>query len=212
MISNIIAGIACLISAITVLVSWYYNHKSHLQYFESLKPLLSFKLTTCNNLLMLSVINTGQSEANSIKMDFEEIKGNGLSDNFRLSDIFTSELTLYPKEEISAHIACSGEAINAAFAPMVCIHVSYVEGNTQREVNYQRWVSYSEDKISSTTNTDSIEAILTEIAVSENRIANYLEGRWLTRQDEINSPPQSSLYKDIKRAVNNIGQTDEGCM
>lgn len=59
---------------------------------------------------------------------------------------------------------------------------------------------------------DSIREIsnrLNEISYSNNRMANYFEGRCLFKFDEINVIPNSSLYDDMKDAFQGMEHNKE---
>ena len=49
---------------------------------------------------------------------------------------------------------------------------------------------------------EDISRKLNEISCSSNRMANYFEGRFFLKSDVINAYPSSSMYKDLKDAIN----------
>ena len=60
---------------------------------------------------------------------------------------------------------------------------------------------------------DGIDGVIEEIrsiAYSNNRLANYIEGRTLFKFDELNVMPKSSLYKDLNDAINNNERKEFG--
>lgn len=56
---------------------------------------------------------------------------------------------------------------------------------------------------------ENIEDSIESISYSNNRMANYIEGRTLFLFDRMNVIPKSSLYKDMKDAFNNVEKEDE---
>ena len=58
-------------------------------------------------------------------------------------------------------------------------------------------------------NLENIEDSIESISYSNNRIANYIEGRTLFAFDRLNVFPHNSLYKDMKDAINNVDRSDE---
>lgn len=203
--ANKIAFISVLISGIAVVSSIYFSHQTRVQYIESLSPLLSFNLVE-EGMLYLIVTNTGQSEATDIEISFKELKNNGEKNELTIDNVFKNSLTLYPNEQITGYVAVSGRNIKTAIAPMLRVHVSYRKGNTQKMEQYSRWICYSgniNDNNSFERNLESISQKLNEISYSNNRMANYFEGKFLLKTDEISAYPYSSLYQDMKDAVNN---------
>ena len=211
-ISNTIAFISTLVSGIAVLSSIYFSHKTRVQYIDSLSPLLSFHLTEKTGLLYLTVKNTGQSEATDLEISFEELKNNGGENNFVIDEIFKNAMTLYPNEQITGYISRSGANIVTAIAPMIRVHVSFRKGNTKKNEQYSRWICYSgniDENNFLEKNLEDISRKLNEISYSNNRMANYFEGKFLLKTDEINAYPYSSLYQDMKDAVNNVERSSE---
>lgn len=45
---------------------------------------------------------------------------------------------------------------------------------------------------------------LNEISYSNNRMANYFEGRCLFKSDDLNVLPHGSLYQDMKEVFHNV--------
>ena len=208
--SNKIALLSVILSAIAVGSSIYFSYKTRKQYIESLNPLLSFQLVDNCGLLFLTIKNTGQSEAIEIKIIFDEISNNGEETLFNIAKIFKSELTLYPNEKVTGHIAKAGANISTEIAPTVKVHVSYIKGNNKKKAQYSRSICYAgetdnpiEDRLR------EIGSKLKEISASNNRMANYFSGNWLLTIDELNLQPQRNLYQDIKDGVNNKERPDE---
>ena len=213
--ANKIAFIATLVSACALLSSIYFNHKANAQYLNSLSPLLSCELSENAGVLYLAISNTGQSKATKIKVSLEKISNNGEQNKFVTDDIFKEELELYPNEKIMGQIAFSGGNVVTRIAPIIQMRVSYCEGNTQKTVKYDRKVCFTK---SIDKNEDISEKIgdiskkLNEISYSNNRMANYFEGRCLFKFDELNVLPHNSLYKDMKDAFHDVehSESEEG--
>lgn len=121
-------------------------------------------------------------------------------------------MTLYPNEQITGYISRSGANIVTAIAPMIRVHVSFRKGNTKKNEQYSRWICYSgniDENNFLEKNLEDISRKLNEISYSNNRMANYFEGKFLLKTDEINAYPYSSLYQDMKDAVNNVERSSE---
>ena len=69
-LSDYIACISLVISIIALIANIITNKKNHKQYIESLKPLLSFEFFEINGVLLLSIKNTGQTEAKNIRIKY----------------------------------------------------------------------------------------------------------------------------------------------
>lgn len=210
--ANKIALVSTVISGIAVLSSIYFSHKTRKQYLNSLNPLLSFHLASHRERLYLSVTNTGQSVANNINLIFDNIENNGDKNKIELEGIFKTPFTLYPTEKISGYVADDGKNLWTQTAPIIHIQISYESGNTHKQEHYSRIICYSENIETNTAIKNSLNEIsskLNEISYSNNRMANYFTGEWLTKFDELNVRPSRSLYQDIKDGANNIDRTDE---
>ena len=207
--TNKIAIVSVIFSALAVGSSIYFGCKTRQQYIESLSPLLSFQLTN-DGLLMLTMKNTGHSEAKNIKIVFKDIRNNGEKNEFVLDKLFENEITLYPNEKVVGHIAIAGANISTTIAPVVEVEVSYIKGNTKKKEHYIRNISYAgtddnpiEDRLR------DINSKLREISYSSNRMANYFSGNWLLPMDIINLRPERNLYQDMKDVKNNNERLDE---
>lgn len=208
--ANKIATISVVFSGIAVMSSIYFSYKTRRQYIESINPLLSFQLINNAGLLMLTMKNTGQSEAKDIKITFKNITNNGGKTDFMLDKLFENEITLYPNEKVVGHIAIAGANIATEISPVVEVEISYIKGNTKREEYYIRKVCYAgetdnpiEDRLR------DINSKLKEISYSNNRMANYFSGDWLLTTDEMDLKPQRNLYQDMKDAKNSIERPEE---
>ncbi len=194
-----------------ILLFFSYGEYKHArkEYIESLDPLLSFKLVSENNKLMLKIKNTGKSQATNITVDLLELKNNG-DEKIERSNYLDEEFMLYPEEEICSFIAFSGKDTSTPVFPFLKINVRYKKGNTHKIESYERTVHFTEStnllplETIMNESLNSISNKLNEISYSNNRMANYFEGRYLSKFDELNVLPHNSLYKDIKDAVHNI--------
>lgn len=205
--ANKIAFIATLVSACALISSIYFNHKTNVQYLNSLSPLLSCELSEIAGVLYLTISNTGQSKATKIKVSLDRIINNGERNEFVSDDIFKEELELYPNERITGRIAFSGENIVTGIAPVVQMSLNYREGNTQKILKYNRRVCFTrrvENNSDISEKIGDISKKLNEISYSNNRMANYFEGRCLFKSDELNVFPHGSLYQDMKEAFHNV--------
>ena len=203
--ANIIALVSVIISGIAVLSSTYFSVQTRKQYIDSLSPLLSFRLYEKSGYLFLRIENTGQSEATEIFLTFKELSNNGEQNKFELDEILKSELTLYPNETVTGGICRSGRNIVTSIAPVIKIEVSYIKGNTKEKIQFFRCICYTgtnDENVFMKCELEDISRKLNEISCSSNRMANYFEGRFFLKSDVINAYPSSSMYKDLKDAIN----------
>lgn len=207
-ISNIIASISAIIALGVLIVTIVSNIKNNKRYINSLKPLLSFEFYQINGMLVLAVKNTGMTEATKIKLKIKKIKNNGDNNKLMLDDLFKSEFMLYPTEEVQGIIGIYGERIDKEVFPMLEIDISYIQGNDNKDINYSRTISFKKN-IYGRNQLSRIEDSIESISYSNNRIANYIEGRTLFAFDRLNVFPHNSLYKDMKDAINNVDRPDE---
>ncbi len=207
-ISNIIASISAIIALGALIVTIVSNIKNNKRYINSLKPLLSFEFYQINEMLILAVKNTGMTEATNIKLKIKKIKNNGDNNKLMLDDLFKSEFMLYPTEEVQGIIGIYGERIDKEVFPMLDIDISYIQGNDNKDINYSRTISFKKN-IYGRNQLSRIEDSIESISYSNNRIANYIEGRKLFAFDRLNVFPHNSLYKDMKDAINNVDRPDE---
>lgn len=201
-LSDYIAIFSVFVAVIALIVNIAANRRNHRQYIESLKPLLSFGLYEINGILFLSIKNMGQTEARNIKVNLLELKNNGDYD-LESDDLFKMEFMLYPMEEVQGRIATyGGNCMNDCF-PVVDVKISFLNGNDNKISEYSRSITFKRiphEKI----NLSRIEESIESVSYSNNRLANYIEGRTLFRFDKLNVHPHNSLYKDMKDAFNNI--------
>ncbi len=202
-ISNIIALVSTIIALAALIVTIASNNKNNKRYIDSLKPLLSFEFYQINGMLILAIKNTGMSEATNINLKIKKLKNNGDNNKLMLDDLFKSEFMLYPTEEVQGIIGIYGERIDKEVFPMLDIEISYIEGNDNKSINYSRTISFKKN-IYGRNHLSRIEDSIESISYSNNRLANYIEGRTLFAFDRLNVFPHNSLYKDMKDAINNV--------
>lgn len=201
-LSDYIAIFSVFVAVIALIVNIVANRKNHKQYIESLKPLLSFGLFEVNGILLLSIRNMGHTEAKNIKVDLLQLQNNGERD-LESDDLFKKEFMLYPTEEVQGRIAIyGGNCMNECF-PVVNVKVSFLNGNDNKISEYTRTITFKRN-IYEKVNLSRIEESIESISYSNNRLANYIEGRTLFRYDKLNVHPHNSLYKDMKDAFNNV--------
>ena len=207
-LSNIIASISAIIALTALIVTIVSNIKNNKRYINSLRPLLSFEFYQMNEMLILAIRNTGKSEATKIKLDIKKLKNNGDNNKLMLDDLFKNEFMLYPTEEVQGIIGIYGEKIDKEVFPMLDIDISYIQGNNNKSINYSRTISFKKNMYGR-NRLSKIEDSIESISYSNNRLANYIEGRTLFAFDRLNTFPHNSLFKDMKDAINNVDRTDK---
>lgn len=103
---------------------------------------------------------------------------------------------------IEGAIAISGRSISDVIVPVLTLNVSYKKGNDKRKKKYIRKISFVDSFVENDYDTNSIAKATNSMMYSVNRIANYIEGKWLATFDEINAAPKSSLFQDMSNAFN----------
>lgn len=83
--------------------------------------------------------------------------------------------------------------------PYIEVDIEYVKGNDNKVESYSRTITFTRIH-EETNNLRNLENSLKSISYSNNRLANYIEGRTLFRFDEIDALPKSSLAKDMEIA------------
>lgn len=195
--SNIIAMLSLVVAIVAVVITIVSNIKNNQRYINSLKPILTFKLYEKNGFLILYIKNNGQSGASNIKIDFLSVN-NDENVKFSIDDVFKTEFMLYPSEETQGIIMYCKDKVT----PNIKINVKYIQENDNKLISYQRTIVYKKE-IEIKEGIDGLVEEIRSIAYSNNRMANYIEGRTLFKFDELNVMPKSSLYKDLKDAINN---------
>ncbi len=199
--SDTIALLSLIVSVIAVLITIFSNWKNNKRYMSSLRPMLAFSMYEKNGFLVLKVKNNGQSEAKDICMDFLEIENNG-KNMFSIDETFKKDFILYPTEEVQGIISFFDESIEITSTPKIKLKIKYVQGNDNKKIGYERCISFKRE-IQLKDGLNEVAEEIRSIAYSNNRLANYMEGRTLAKFDEVNVLPRSSLYNDIKDAINN---------
>lgn len=203
-----IALFSLAISVLAVIITLIFNIISHKQYIRSLNPLLSFRLTKHDYNLYLSISNTGHSEVQNLIINIKSIHNNGKETSLELDELSKKEITLFPNETINGVIAQSGDNISETTFPYIELDISYIKGNDRKKEKYSRTITFTNDYKDS-IDLSKLEENITSVAYSNNRIANYIEGRCLFKFDELNVYPNNSLYKDMKDAFNNIERPEK---
>lgn len=206
--SNYIAIFSLVVSVIALIANIITNIKNNKQYIESLKPLLSFDFYEMNDILLLAIKNNGKSEAKNIKIKVLNIKNNGKHNQLSLDELFNNEFVLYPTEEVQGIIAYSGNNLDEDFCPIIDVEISFLNGIDGKLTEYIRTISFRRN-IYDRNRLSKIEDSIESISYSNNRLANYMEGRTLFRFDKLNVYPHNSLYKDMKDAFNNIEREEK---
>lgn len=199
--SDIIALWSIIIAILALVVTIVYNVITHRQYIRSLDPLLSFDFYESGYNLLLAVKNTGQSIADNILVQIEEIYNNGERNELELDDVFKKEFTLFPNEKIQGIVAYSGNDISNNIFPVLKAKISYIKGNTKKVEKYERTITFTriiQDKI----DLHRLESELHSLSLSTVRLANYIEGRFLFASDDLNVVPASTLYRDMRDVFN----------
>ena len=206
--SNYIAIFSLVVSVIALIANIITNIKNNKQYIESLKPLLSFDFYEMNDILLLAIKNNGKSEAKNIKIKVLNIKNNGTHNQLNLDELFNNEFVLYPTEEVQGIIAYSGNSLDEDFCPIIDVEISFLNGIDGKLTEYIRTIAFRRN-IYDRNKLSKIEDSIESISYSNNRLANYMEGRTLFRFDKLNVFPHNSLYKDMKDAFNNIEREEK---
>lgn len=197
----LISVLSFFVALSALLVSIVNNMKNSIRHRRSLDPQLSFYMYEKSNYIVLRVQNTGKSPALNINFDFKELQNNG-NGKLCISKMFNSEIELYPNEMIEGAIAISGRSISDVIVPVLTLNVSYKKGNDKRKEKYIRKISFVDSFVENDYDTNSIAKATNSMMYSVNRIANYIEGKWLATFDEINAAPKSSLFQDMSNAFN----------
>lgn len=207
-LSNYIAICSLFVAIIAILLNAISSHKDHKQYIASIKPLLTFGLYEMNGLLLLMVKNVGKTEAKEIKLHIKKINNNGNNNTLQLDKLFDKSFMLYPLEEVQGIVALSGSDLSSSIFPVIDIKISFLGGNDNKEVEYNRTVTFKRN-MNDNNSLSKIENSIESISYSNNRLANYIEGRTLFTFDRLNTIPNNSLFKDMKEAFNNVKREDD---
>lgn len=151
-------------------INIFVTHRTHKQYLESIKPLLSFSLFgEGSNEIVLSVKNTGQTEAKNISIKIVSLT-NSEGDIFLTdSGIFSESITLYPNESVRDYISgFSGSQSNAP-SPVLEIELSFLSGSSNKHVSYSRKICF-QNSSKPKNEFATIEKYLKMISLSNNNI------------------------------------------
>lgn len=201
--TNFVAIASLIVATIALFENVRTNRRNNKQYIDSIKPLLSFDFYEKEMILLLSIKNNGKTEAKDIKIDVINLENNG-NNELVLDDLFGKSFELYPTEEVQGMIGYLDESITQEAFPKLNIKVSYFEGSGKKRIEYDRVISFRKEIYSNNNLLYRLNENIDSISYSNNRIANYLEGKALFKFDKINSYPNSSLYEDMKKAIGNI--------
>lgn len=203
---NNIAMWSLIISICALIVTIIFNIITHKQYIDSLEPLLCFKLFRECDLLLLNISNKGKSTAEHIKLRIIDLIDNGKLNKICPDNIFDSEFELYPEESIQVLVATSITTLEEHIFPKLNVSIEYIKGNTKKKIAYTRTIT-STRTIEEKIDLNKIENSLESISLSNNRLANYIDGHFLTAFDRLNIVPKSSLYKDFKNIMKSKNNT-----
>ena len=203
----IIAVMSTVIAAISLLVTLFSSRRSHQQYIASIEPQLSMRLLEHDELLYLTIQNTGATVAKDILIQVKKIKDNGSEDRLDLSELFERRFELYPNEIVQGQIAWSGKNIACSTWPQVELEITYHKITSKKPENYLRTVIYSEDNINNinaNVNIDKreIEHDLKSMTRAILRMTNYFDGVKLSYKDELDIIGKNSLKNDIADIFN----------
>ena len=198
----IISGVSVFVAIISVIVSIIYNVQGQKQYNRSLEPAISFKLVDYSGMLYLHVENTGKSAAFDIKINIRKLENNGGQETIHKDAIFENEFELYAGEKTQGMIGYLGETYSEHCFPKVTLEVTYRKHISRKKVMLTRTVVFCpayNEKIYADVKMDlhSIEKNIENIAKSNLRTANYLDGCQVTPFDELNIIANRSLHDDI---------------
>ena len=186
--SNIIAVVSVGIAAIALGASIMSNCQTNKKYIESRSPLVSFCLIEHNALLYLKVTNTGLSVAKDIFIVFESLLNNGDHNLDEKDKIFDNAITLYPNESVIGTVAVCQTIEDLKAAPILNVKVKFTKGNTNKIEVYCRSISFSRSIIDANNYINQLKDInkmLDKNNLYCNRIANCLDGRRLSDDDEL---------------------------
>lgn len=201
-----IAGFEAFLGTVALgAIAFWQNQQIHNQHIESLEPILSMRLILIGHSIYLLIENTGESRAKDIKISVDHIENNG-EIGLDLDALFQSTFELYPHEIVQGRVAKSGGDIMTSVFPQIFVHVSYVRADINRMNEYSRSVifdgGYSRNIIAD-VNLDNykMESDIDCIARVAVRVANYLDGRQVSKVDKIDTLGKQSLKSDLVSAI-----------
>jgi hypothetical protein len=163
------------------------------------KPVIAMNLFAKKNAVMFKIENVGKSGIKDCELRVVESKENITFQN----SCFNNRITLYPTESMEDEL--KQLSLNDSYPNYVVVEVNYTEVLTNKRVKYIRQINFSGNK------TEDYEVIqqmkdvvkyLSQIDKSENRMANYFEGRFIPSFDTCNPEPNGSFYEDLYCAYN----------
>lgn len=165
------------------------------------EPVISFSFFAIGNYYRLECENTGKTGIKDLRITL--LGQEGATSELRLNNEYARGLTLYPNEKICRSIGIKQPENNDI---ILHLEMSYSFCNCKKKiVSFKRDVCFSDfsrdDK--EVRIISEISKELNEISYSNNRLANYFEGRTYFKFDEVSSFPNGSFYEDLKCAVNN---------
>lgn len=168
--------------------------------------MLSFTLFTKEGLLYLKVKNTGSNPASKINLEIIEQEGN-LGKNISFGNILSSkDLYLNPEEEILECVGINGSYWGHPACPKVKLKIDYVNPiNNKENEDKERWIYNIDDPKENKELVIVLKDIrenLQTIALSENRMANYFEGRDVSQDAHNDFISNGSFYQDMRDAFN----------
>lgn len=170
---------------------------------ESIKPAISFFFFSKEGEYRLECENTGKSGVKNLKIKLLSQKGTLNELSFK-NTIYEKSLTLYPNEKISAIIGMM--TINENNDVILNIEISYEDCVTHEKISFLKkdivLSDYSQNN-KEILILNNIATKLNEISYSNNRMANYFEGRTFFKWDEQTAFPNGSFYEDLRDAVHN---------
>lgn len=203
-ISIIIAIGSLLISAASLLCAIIWNKKSEERYLSSIEPILNFKLFEISGILYLEIRNSGLTEATDINIRVLKLEHNG-SRNIDKGFDLGSPLWLYPSESIICKIGLFDNSYAAKEQhPLLHMHIRYKTSKSTSFIDKDRKVCYTENVHNpiEITELKKFNDYFRSIMFSENRVANYLDGKNLSVYDELNIKTENTFALDIKNALN----------
>lgn len=191
LISTIINSLIALFALITILQTNSIQRKDS-------KPVLAMSLFIEKGANVFRIENVGKSGVKECEIKIL----NGKNISFQNS-YFNSKITLFPTEHMEDIL--NYRTLKSGCPNYILIEVNYIEILTGKKIKYVRQVNFSGDKTESDELGLELRNIidqLSQISRSENRMANYFEGRFLIPADTCNPAPNGSLYEDLNSVYN----------
>lgn len=158
------------------------------------KPALAMNLFAKKDAVMFKIENVGKSGIKDCELRIVESKENITFQN----SCFNNRITLYPTESMEDEL--KQLSLNGNCPNYVVVEVNYTEVLTNKKVKYIRQINFSGNKTEDYEVVQQMKDVvkyLSQIDRSENRMANYFEGRFLPSFDTCNPAPNGSFYEDL---------------